>query len=410
MEKLSIYIFQDTRRKLRENGFPVQLRVYSPVTRTQKRYSLGIDATELEFKEAWTKQKPKADYLELHIQLKSYESKALQIAKEIRFQTIDAFEEAFFDKKLYGTNLNAYYETAIEGYKRNDQLGTAENYTSSIKSLVEFNGKPIIPFHSVTPDWLKQYERYMLNTKKRSATTVGIYLRPLRNIFNIAISDRAIAQDLYPFGKRKYMIPAPKSVKKALSREQLKILFEGIPQTEEQQKAKDFWFFSYMCNGMNIKDIALLRFENLYNKETLIFRRAKTSKTNKTGRPVVINLNSYALEIIEKYSNKNNKPNNYIFSILSEFDDSEAIRAKTKNLTRLINQHFIKYAKKLEIDEPISTYWARHSFATRVINSGVSIELLGEMLSHSDIKTTQNYIAGFDNNIKKEISDKLMEF
>ncbi len=79
-------------------------------------------------------------------------------------------------------------------------------------------------------------------------------------------------------------------------------------------------------------------------------------------------------------------------------------------MTRLINQHFIKYAKQLEIDEPISTYWARHSFATRVINSGVSIELLGEMLSHSDIKTTQNYIAGFDNNIKKEISDKLMEF
>ncbi len=132
---------------------------------------------------------------------------------------------------------------------------------------------------------------------------------------NIAISEKAIAQDLYPFGKRRYMIPSPKSVKKALSREQLKTLFYGIPQTEGQQKAKDFWFFSYMCNGMNIKDIALLRFENLYNKETIIFRRAKTSKTNRTGRPVVINLNDYALKIIDKYSNKNNSPHNYIFQL-----------------------------------------------------------------------------------------------
>jgi len=408
MLKLSIYIFHDTRRRAKSGLYPVQMRVYSPITKTQKRISLGIELSEKDFIEAWTKSKPKAELAEIQLELKAFEAKALKVASNLMHPTIEAFEEAFFEKRLYGTDVNAYYETAISNYIKNEQLGTASNYKSSITSLCEYYGKTRIPFHIITSDWLKRYERYMLSEISCSSTTVGIYLRPLRNIFNTAIADKTISQDTYPFGKRKYIIPAPRSVKKALSKEQLKTLFEGEPLTLEQEKAKDFWFFSYMCNGMNIKDIALLKYNNLPNNETLVFRRAKTAKTNKSSLPVTVNLNSFAQTIIEKYGSK--KSNDFIFSIISKEDNAEMVRTKTKNFTRYINQHFLKYAKSLEINEPISTYWARHSFATRVINSGASIELLGEMLSHSDIKTTQNYIAGFENDIKKAISNKLLEF
>lgn len=410
MEKLRILVYLDTRRKNKNGTFPLQLRVYSTISKTQKRFALGYEYTEKEFNEIWNKAKPKPEYYETQIEIKSIEAKALKIASTLKLQTIEAFEEAFFEKKFFRTDVTAYYERAIFDYKKNEQFGTAENYTSSLKSLCEFYGKADIPFYVITVDWLKHYERFMLQIKKRSSTTIGIYLRPLRNIFNTAISNKTIPVDSYPFGKRKYVIPAPRSVKKALSREQLKLLFEGMPDTLEQEKAKDFWFFSYMCNGMNVKDIALLKNENLYNTETLAFRRAKTAKTNKASKPVVVNINEYAQKVIQKYKNTDESKDNYLFPIVSKEDSVEMACKKTRNFTRYINQHFLKYAKSLEINEPVSTYWARHSFATRVINSGFSIELLGEMLSHSDIKTTQNYIAGFENEIKKDISNKLMEF
>ena len=96
----------------------------------------------------------------------------------------------------------------------------------------------------------------MLSNDK-SVTSVGIYLRTLRVVFNNAIDDKDISNNIYPFGKKKYQIPTSKKVKKALNREQLKSLFNSKPKTKEQEEAKDFWFFSYMSYGMNLKDALL---------------------------------------------------------------------------------------------------------------------------------------------------------
>jgi len=89
----------------------------------------------------------------------------------------------------------------------------------------------------------------MINTKKRSRTTVSIYLRALRTVFNTAIAEKEIDAENYPFGKRKYQVPSVKSVKKSLSKADLKILMQAEAKNSEQQKARDFLFFSYICNG-----------------------------------------------------------------------------------------------------------------------------------------------------------------
>ena len=83
---------------------------------------------------------------------------------------------------------------------------------------------------------------------------------------------------------------------------------------------------------------------------------------------------------------------------------------QTQNFTRFINQHFKKYALSLGITEDISTYWARHSFATRAIRIGLSMEFVSEALNHSDLKTTKNYFSGFTDEVNKINSDKLMNF
>ncbi len=139
----------------------------------------------------------------------------------------------------------------------------------------------------------------------------------------------------------------------------------------------------------------------------IIFYRAKTINTAKTDlKPVVVHLTDYANSIIEKYGNANKSTKELIFPILSD-GQSEIIRFKAiKNFTRFINQNVKKLAQANNITGEISTYWARHSFATNAIRSGLSLEFVSEAFAHSSMKTTQGYFAGFEENNKKE----LMEF
>jgi len=213
-----------------------------------------------------------------------------------------------------GNSVFYYYDQVISKNEKYGKFGTASSYDLSQKSINKFlqykYGKETkdLLFIEITPDWLQQYENWMLTTKKQSRTTVAIYLRALRAIFNQAIYENDVDKEYYPFGKRKYKIPKVRNVKKALSKDQLEQLYKAKPQAPEQEKAKDFWFFSYAANGMNIKDIAQLRYENLDGNK-LVFYRAKTINTSKADlKPVTVYLTNYPHKIIKKYGNTNTSP------------------------------------------------------------------------------------------------------
>ena len=138
------------------------------------------------------------------------------------------------------------------------------------------------------------YEHFMVEESGKSNATVGIYLRSLRAIFNQAVEENEIEKEYYPFGKRKYQIPATKNTKKALTKEQLSVLFNSKPKLPQQKKAKDFWFFSYACNGMNMKDIALLKYKDIQDGK-IEFYRAKTKLTSKANlKPITVYLNDFS--------------------------------------------------------------------------------------------------------------------
>lgn len=406
------------KRRIKENGkFPVKLRVFTPTPRTQKLYPTIFEFTEKEFKSIWETTKPREEHKETRRQLQIIENNAIDKAKELSPFTFEQFEKKLFRKQGEGENIFYHYTVLIEELKKQGQISTANTYELSLKSikdyLVYLNKKEPnnLLFISVTPKWLNGFENFMITgEKQRSLTTVSIYLRVLRAIFNKAIQDKEIDAEIYPFGKRKYQIPAVRKVKKSLDKDKLKVLYNATPLTIEQEKAKDFWFFSYACNGMNIKDIALLRYKDLSENKITYFR-AKTIKTAKADlKPIVIYLNDYALKIIEKYGNKNQHPNQLIFNIINEFQNIEEQQSKIKNFTKFINQNLKKFAEKNNITGEISTYWARHSFATNAIRNGASMEFISEALNHSNLKVTQGYFSGFEDNAKKEFMQNLMNF
>ena len=81
-----------------------------------------------------------------------------------------------------------------------------------------------------------------------------------------------------------------------------------------------------------------------------------------------------------------------------------------KHLTRLINEHMKQIALQLGIDKSATTYYARHSFATILKNSGVSTEFISEALGHSSLQTTKNYLAGFEQDAIRKTTDVLISF
>ena len=132
------------------------------------------------------------------------------------------------------------FRAYIDQLLRADRIGTAVCYQTSYYALEKFRGNVL--FSDVTVDYLNDFERWMLR-KNISKTTIGIYVRSLRCIFNEAIEDGIIKRDRYPFGRRRYQVPTSRNIKKALTIEDVSKFYYYQPTRKEEQWAKDFWFF-----------------------------------------------------------------------------------------------------------------------------------------------------------------------
>lgn len=412
--KTDVSIVLDTRREKTNQTYPVKLRIYSPLLQKAKMYSAGLEMTEKEFKSVWQTEKPREIYKEDRNFLDTIRVNAVKADKKCEVFSFELFEKKLKRRSGDGKNLIYHYKSQIEELEGLGRYGTAESLRSSLKSIKDFinrdKKKEIanISFNKITPLFLKQYERHMILNGK-SKTTVGIYLRGLRTVFNAAIGDNDVSEDIYPFGKSKYSIPKGKAVKKALTKQQIKTLLNAKPQTPEQKKAKDFWFLSFLCNGMNIKDIALLKNKNL-SGDLIEFERAKTEHTSDEQTIISVYLTDFSKSIIENYRNKDTSPNKFVFPILDMKLSNEQMHRKIKLFTRFVNQHIKLLAKANGLPEKLSSYWARHSFATLSIQGGASIEFVQEAFGHQNISTTQNYFAGFENETKKQIVESLLNF
>lgn len=412
----SISIFHDKRRLLDNGKYPVKLRVYTSSPRRQRLYKTDFTLTENEFKETWENSKPKGAKKELKLQLQALENRAYDIARDLNPFTFDAFDRKIKRSKNEGLLITNHYSEVIAELKNQKRLSTASSYQLSLASIQRFVENDTraklanLSFLEIDEKWLNAYEQFHLNEEGKSLTTIGIYLRNLRAIFNKAISEKELEEDHYPFGKRKYQIPTSPKVKKALSSNELKILFNADPKHKDQRKARDFWFLSFVCSGINIKDIALLKQDNI-DGDHIRFSRAKTRLTGKSN-PVLVSvpITSFFKKVLIQYGNTGRSKSEYLFKIIQEGDSAEVQKKKIANFTRYINQHIKNLSRILKLPTSISTNWARHSYATTSIKKGQSMEFVQESLGHKSLNTTRSYFAGFDDETKKNFAESLTDF
>jgi integrase len=280
-----------------------------------------------------------------------------------------------------------------------------------MNSLKTYSKKEKLAFHAVTPSFLNSYEKWMQG-KGKSDTTIAIYLRPLRRLFNDAIKMGDVAMEGYPFGDSKYgkyKIPEERNFKRALSKEDIRKIFNYHPEKgSELQRARDMWVFSYLANGLNMSDIFRLKYKNIQG-DTIILRRQKV-KRKKSGKPIAISMTDTLQEIINTWGQKPIKNDSYIFDLLSDKMDEERKIVRIKQATKTLNKYLGKMSEDLGFSFKVTTMYARHSFATILRNAGEDVSYISEAMGHSNIKTTENYLASFDAEKRKGAAEKLTQF
>jgi len=114
-------------------------------------------------------------------------------------------------------------------------------------------------------------------------------------------------------------------------------------------------------------------------------------------------------KIIERWGNPDKNPDNYLFPFLSENETPLEQKKRIQDITRRINKRMKKIGEKLGISG-ISTYTARHSYATVLKRSGANIAYISESLGHADLKTTENYLASFEREEREKNAKMLTNF
>ena len=190
---VTVNIFHDLRR-IKNNGlYPVKLRI--TYNRRSKYFETGIDLTKENYHKL-SSRRIGQELISVKNELIEFESKANAIIRTIRPFNFPVFSERFSQKTYDEAYVELLFNETIAKLKAQGKVGTDDNYQSSISSLRSF--KKNLRYEDINDVFLYQYEQCMLN-RKLSITTVGIYCRSLRAIFNEAIYRKIISRDYYPF-------------------------------------------------------------------------------------------------------------------------------------------------------------------------------------------------------------------
>lgn len=400
---ITIASILDDRREMVDGVYPIKIRI--TYKRERKYYSTGKTLNKEDWEKlANTKSKT---LIAIRVDIQNSFDKVKKIATELEFE--DGFSFDALNSRLnkgISDTLNILFEHKIELLKDNAQIGTATYYQNVLTSIQKFNGNNIL-ITSVSTDWLQRYEKFMLN-KGNSYTTIGMHCRAIRAMMNEAKQAGVIKPNQYPFGKGKYEIPTSESRKMALTLQQIKQVVTYTDGNEATERYRDLWFFSYLCNGINFTDMLQLKYSNIHNGE-IAFRRAKTIRTSKVKKELYALVTPEMQKLIDRWGNKERKPDSYIFPYLLGNENPAEISNATKEVIRRCNKKLKVISAALGIDH-ISTYTARHSYATVLKRSGANIAYISESLGHSDLKTTENYLASFEREEREKNAKLLTHF
>ena len=289
--------------------------------------------------------------------------------------------------------LTVYAQNLAHFLVQINRVRTAETYTGAVKSFIKFRNGEDIKLCKLDNSTVLAYEAHLKNAGV-SANTSSFYLRNLRAIYNRAVEEGLIKQK-FPF--RHAYTGISKTVKRAINIEQLKeIINTDLSDRKHIQLAADIFLFSFFTRGTAFIDIAKLRHNNIKNG-FLIYQRSKT------GQTIKIRIEQCMQCIIDKYANSGNE---YLLPILKKSVD---IRREYINAQHRTNKHLKILGREIGLTIPLTTYVARHSWASIAHSCQIPIATISDALGHNNEATTRIYIASLDNRAVDDANSYILQ-
>lgn len=399
----------------KDGKYPVVLQV--TWDRKVRRKRLGIFAFEHQFT-VYKDKRRKKEKVELsnmkNVQEFQYHiDDELQRAKDIykeHFEGKDFNYSRFinlFDKKdeeeseLAGMKVAEFCYRVADDFDNNDQPKSAAYYRHTAVAVLKVSPKDI-SFDEFDEFWLKEFVRKSRERKIKAYN----YLVHLRSIYNKAVQEELADYKNHPFKnpytnprgfdiskyKKSKIAKTNKNRIKDLSREQLIQLKNQKDLTKKQKKYLAIWWFSFYCFGVNLIDIAKLKYKHIRNGRWY-YDRSKTGVSLRNGKPLL----QEALDIIEEFGT-GGSGNDYVFDIIVGFDENEkAIAARVLRYAKYIRDAAWRTCKyKLHWDGYFTFYSARYSSATLALNEGADRNTVSHLLDHENFSTIDNYAGRAD--------------
>ncbi len=323
----------------------------------------------------------------------------LRIIQHLDTRSSDyALEEVIrlFRKKQSQVTLFHYFERQIAHLKARGKLGTARNYYRTFCSFSQFLNGEDISFSQFDEGLVTEYNEW-LERRNVVRNTQSFYLRILRSVYHKAVHDEIVEQT-FPF--RNVYTGIDRTRKRAISEELiLEMQKLDVGNSAALALARDLFLFSYAARGMAFVDLALLRKKDLSGDRMTYVRR-------KTGQTLVVRLEPVAVAIIERYAGVNgNSP--YVFPLLDSTDPAVAF---TQYQTALgyHNRQLKRLGQLLGTNQSLSSYTARHTWATVARNHEIPLAVISAGMGHASEKTTRIYLASLENSVIDQANQNIL--
>jgi len=270
-----------------------------------------------------------------------------------------------------GTDFMVYAGARITRLKAQKRLSYAESYQVMLTHLKGHTSKESLLFKEITVDFLQGFEHYLF-LRGCKVNTIRIYLNSIRAIFNHAIDNNVIRQEIFPF--RKFRIKQEKTQRRSLSRDQICKLMTGS-YLPAQQRSVDIFMLIFYLIGINLKDLLYLK-PGDYHSGRVYYRRLKT------GGLFSVKVFPQAEAIIQKYRGEK-----YLLSFLDHDDSYMHYKGFLKETNKRL-----RIASGLKI----STYWSRYSWATIASSLSVPKDVISVALGHVLGSAVTNLYIDFD--------------
>jgi integrase/recombinase XerD len=309
--------------------------------------------------------------------------------------TIQEIKEAIIrdeNAKVEAEESPSFIKFFEEKLKQSEVLNSV-NYSKNLRSKLEklkgyLDGHDLL-FSELTVKFLNEYKVYLVR-EGNSRNTVISNFKDIRTIFNKAYEENHY-QGYYPF--KNFKVGVMKSEKAALDLKDIeKIKLLELEEESSVWHTRNYFLFALLVAGIRIGDLMQLTWANVKDSR-LVYSRSKT------GTGISIKLVPYAVEILSHYRHAKSKPNEYIFPILNNGvrkADRVTLNKQIASKTAMVNKDLKRIQRRAEIDTKITTHISRHSYASMLRADGVDTYDIKNLLGHSSVAVTENYLNQLD--------------